>query len=51
MPVSYVIRWEFVMEYSKGISSLLDNAKSLPNLVIDDPKTVLKVNLCFLLQM
>ncbi|RVX17606.1 Nuclear pore complex protein NUP85 [Vitis vinifera] len=34
--------WEYVMEYSKDISSLLDNAKSLPNSMIDDPKTVLK---------
>lgn len=44
-----LIRWEYVMEYSKDISSLLDNAKSLPNSMIDDPKTVLKVNLYFLL--
>ena len=39
------------MEYSKGISSLLDNARPLPDVAIDDPKTVVKVNFCSLLQM
>lgn len=39
------IRWEYVMEYSKDINSLLGNPKSVPTSAIEDPKTVLKVNL------
>lgn len=39
------IRWEYVMEYSKDISSLLGHPKSSPDPVIEDPKEVLKVNL------
>lgn len=34
--------WEYVMDYSKGINSLLGNAKSLPSPVIEDPKAVLQ---------
>lgn len=33
------------MEYSKDINSLLGDSKAPPNPVIDDPKTVLRVNL------
>lgn len=33
------------MEYSKEIGSLLGNSKSSDSSVIEDPKTVLKVNL------
>lgn len=39
------IRWEYVMEYSKDICSLLGSTKSPPGSVIEDPKTILKVNL------
>ncbi|KAG8635910.1 hypothetical protein MANES_16G075300v8 [Manihot esculenta] len=35
--------WEYVMEYSKDISSLLGHPKSSPDPVIEDPKEVLKV--------
>lgn len=38
-------RWEYVMEYSRDIKALLGNPKSLASPLIDDPKTVLKVNL------
>lgn len=34
------------MEYSKEINSLLGNPKSAPTSVIEDPKAVLKVDLC-----
>ncbi|KAK9273889.1 hypothetical protein L1049_018701 [Liquidambar formosana] len=34
--------WEYVMEYSKDINSLLGSSNSPPNSVIEDPKTVLK---------
>ncbi|KAA8521842.1 hypothetical protein F0562_012536 [Nyssa sinensis] len=34
--------WEYVMEYSKDIKSLLGNPKLPPSLVIEDPKTVLE---------
>ncbi|KDP34155.1 hypothetical protein JCGZ_07726 [Jatropha curcas] len=34
--------WEYVMEYSKDIGSLLVNPKSLVSPVIEDPKEVLK---------
>ncbi|CAN6540022.1 unnamed protein product [Malus baccata var. baccata] len=34
--------WEYVMEYSKDINSLLGSSKSLPNPVIEDPKMVLR---------
>lgn len=33
------------MEYSKDISSLLSKPQSVPSSVIEDPKTILKVNL------
>ena len=43
---------KYVMEYKKGISSLLGKVKSLANFVIEGSKTILKVNICFfLLQM
>ena len=38
-------RWEYVMEYSKDIGLLLGNPKSPSGSVIEDPRTVLKVNL------
>lgn len=41
------IRWEYVLEYSKDINSLLGNQKSPPQLLIEDPKAVLKVNIWF----
>ncbi|PON67820.1 Nucleoporin [Parasponia andersonii] len=42
-PSSYQVDWwEYVMEYSKEIGSLLGNAKSPAGSVIEDPKTVLK---------
>ncbi|KAJ4708083.1 Nuclear pore complex protein Nup85 [Melia azedarach] len=34
--------WEYVLEYSKDINSLLGNQKSPPQLLIEDPKAVLK---------
>ncbi|VVA24866.1 PREDICTED: nuclear pore complex [Prunus dulcis] len=34
--------WEYVMEYSKDINSLLGDSKAPLNPVIDDPKTVLR---------
>lgn len=40
-----IIRWKYVMEYSKEIGSLLGYSKSPAGCVIEDPKTVLKVNL------
>ncbi|CAK9184884.1 unnamed protein product [Ilex paraguariensis] len=40
--LSETIRWEYVMEYSKEISSLLCNPKLPPTSVIEDPKTVLE---------
>lgn len=41
----WIIRWQYIMEYSKEINSLLGNPKPSPNLAIEDQKTVLKVNL------
>jgi len=37
------------MEYSRDIKALLGNPKSLASPLIDDPKTVLKVNLQILM--
>lgn len=34
--------WQYIMEYSKEINSLLGNPKPSPNLAIEDQKTVLK---------
>ncbi|XP_059657172.1 nuclear pore complex protein NUP85 [Cornus florida] len=34
--------WEYVMEYSKDINSLLGSPKLPPSSVIEDPKTILK---------
>lgn len=45
LTLSEKIRWEYVMDYSKDINSLLGNPKSLPSPVIEDPKAVLQVNL------
>ncbi|XP_048331096.2 nuclear pore complex protein NUP85 isoform X2 [Ziziphus jujuba] len=42
-PSPYHIEWwEYVMEYSKDISSLLSKPQSVPSSVIEDPKTILK---------
>ncbi|CAI9282086.1 unnamed protein product [Lactuca saligna] len=35
---------KYVLEYSKEINSLLGNRKSSPSLLIEDPKTVLKID-------
>lgn len=40
-------RWEHVMEYSREINSLLANSESSGNLVIEDPKALLKVIIDF----
>lgn len=42
------IRWEYVLEYSKDISSLLGNQTSTTQSLIEDPKEVLKVNMVFI---
>ncbi|KAL5220662.1 hypothetical protein ABZP36_025375 [Zizania latifolia] len=34
--------WQYVLEYSQTIGSLLGNPDSLPAFMIDDPKTILK---------
>ncbi|KAH7524172.1 hypothetical protein FEM48_Zijuj06G0091000 [Ziziphus jujuba var. spinosa] len=42
-PSPYHIEWwEYVMEYSKDINSLLSKPQSVPSSVIEDPKTILK---------
>ena len=38
-----IIRWDYVMEYSREINVLLGGQKLSPSSVIEDPKTVLKV--------
>ena len=49
LTLSAKTRWEYVMEYSRDIKALLGNPKSLACPLIDDPKTVLKVNLQILM--
>lgn len=41
------IRWEYVMEYSKDIKSLLSDTISSPAPLIEDPKSVIKVRKSF----
>ena len=49
LTLSAKTRWEYVMEYSRDIKALLGHPKSLASPLIDDPKTVLKVNLQILM--
>lgn len=36
---SLIIRWEYVMEYSKDISAILGGPKLPPSPIIEDPTT------------
>lgn len=43
MLLCLTIRWEYVVEYSKDISSLLGGPKLPPSPIIEDPKAIFKV--------
>lgn len=41
-----ILRWDYIIEYSKEIKSLLGDQKLPPNSAIEDPRTILQVVLC-----